>query len=107
MFSANQIYYLFINQGLGLKGTGQRAVSAQILVAHLFHGHHIKIITHTVAGDHTSGQLGCLLDIIGGSCCDAVEDQLLGCTAAGKLAILFSSSSLVIRKCSPSSTCMV
>lgn len=71
-------------------------------------GNHIESIAHAVAGDHCTGELGCLLDIVGGTGCDGVEDDFLCC--AGRrvsVAILFAISSLDIRKRSPSSTCMV
>ena len=67
-----------------------------------------KSSAHAVAGDHGTGQLGGLLNIVGGTGGDGVEDQLLGRAAAGEGGNLISKiSSLVIRVWSPSSTCMV
>ena len=42
----------------------------------MFHGNHIEVIAHAVAGDHGAGDPGGLLDIVGGAGGDGVELQL-------------------------------
>ena len=73
-----------IDLGLCLGRAGKGRIAAQILVCNGFHCNHIESIAHAVAGDHCTGELGCLLDIVGGTGCDGVEDDFLCCAAAGQ-----------------------
>ena len=84
MLPSYKLHNLLIQKRLRLKGTGETCVSAKILIAHIFHGNHVKIITHTIPADHRSGNLGRLLNIIGGTGSNRMEDQLFRCTAACK-----------------------
>ena len=62
----------------------QGGVAAQVLVGDRLQGHHAEVIAHAVAGDHGTGQLGGLLNIVGGTGGNGVEDQLLRRAAAGE-----------------------
>ena len=77
MLLLHQVHYHLVDLGLGLKRTGKGTVSSQILVAHRLHGHHAEFLGHTISGDHSSGKLCSLLDIIGSSCSNRTEDHLL------------------------------
>lgn len=54
------------------------------LVLNTFHCHHIEIITHTVTGNHTSGKLCRLLNIIGRTSCNGMENQFFRSSSPGK-----------------------
>ena len=66
-----------VDAGLGLGRAAQRGVAAQVLVLYGFHGNHAKILVHTIAGDHSPGQLGSLLNVVGGTGGDGVKYNLL------------------------------
>ena len=84
MLHSHQVHHLPVDQRLGLRGAGQCGVSAQILVGHGLHGHHVEVIAHAVAGDHGSRQPGRLLDIIAGAGGDRAECHFLGGSSAGQ-----------------------
>ena len=84
MLFFHQLNDFLINQCLGLKGAGQGAVASKILVRHALHGNHVKLITHTKSGNHTSCNLGCLLNIIRCACGHRMENQFLCRASAGK-----------------------
>ena len=84
MLGLYQLHHLLVDLSLGLGRAGQGGVPSQVLVVHRFQGHHVKVLAHAVPGDHGPGQLGGLLDVVGGSGGNRVEHQLLGGTASGK-----------------------
>ena len=84
MLLLHDLHHHVVDLRLGLRGACQAGISAEILVGHNLHGHHIELVGHTEAGNHGTGQLRCLLYIIGGSGGDLVEDQLLCRTSAGQ-----------------------
>ena len=59
---------LLIDLSLCLCRACERSVSAEILVLNCLHSDHVEVITHAVAGDHRSRQLGSLLDIVRSTC---------------------------------------
>ena len=82
MLGAHQFHDLAVDQGLCLRGAGQRGVAAQVLVGDRLHRDHVKLIAHAVAGDHSPGQACCLFNIVGSSCCDRSELHFLSGSAA-------------------------
>ena len=84
MLGLYQLHYLAVNLGLSLGGAGQGGIAAQILVGHRFHGYHVKIFAHAVAGNHGPGQFGGLLDIVGSAGGSGFKDQFLRGTSAGQ-----------------------
>ena len=80
----HQLHHLAVDDRGRLRGAGQGGVSPQVLVAHRLQGHHAEIVAHAEAGDHGSGQLGGLFNIVGGAGGDGVENQILRHTAAGE-----------------------
>ena len=84
MLFFHQLHHFLIDGCLGLHGTGQGGISTQILVRHSLHGYHVKIFAHTVAGDHASGKLGSLFDIVGSSGGHRPEGDLFRGTSAGQ-----------------------
>ena len=77
MLPLHQRHYLLVDLSLGLGGAGQRGVTAQILIGNGLQRHHVEIVAHAVPGDHGTGQLGGLLNIIGGTGGDGAEGYFL------------------------------
>ena len=84
MLPSYKLHNLLIQKCLRLKRTGKTCISAKILIAHILHGNHIKIIAHTISADHRSGNLGRLLNIIGSTSGNGMENQFFRCTATCK-----------------------
>ena len=63
-------------------GTGQGCPAVQILAFHRRQPHQAEFLTHTEAGDHVAGNARGLLDIVGSSRGDGIEDDLLRRTAS-------------------------
>ena len=84
MLRADKLHDLAVDEGLCLRGAGQRCVAAQILVGDGLHGDHVELVAHAVAGDHGSGQACRLLDIIGGSGRDRSELHFLRGSSSGE-----------------------
>ena len=80
----HQIHNLLVQKCLCFKGACKAGISSQILVGNIFHSNHIEILTHTISGNHSPGNLGSLLNIIGSSCGNGMENKLLCCTSACK-----------------------
>ena len=53
------------------------------MIGHGLQGHHIKVRAHAVAGDHSTGQLCGLLNIVGSACGGGTEYHFLSRAAAG------------------------
>ena len=77
MLLPDDLNYLFINPFGCFRRAHQRGISSQILIIHRFHGNHVKFIRHAISRYHGSCDLGCLLDIIGGSCGNRMENNFL------------------------------
>ena len=84
MLLLHQFHNFSVDGSLGLHGTGQGGISTQILVRHSLHGYHVNIFAHTVAGDHASGKLGSLFDIVGSSGGHRSEGDLFRCPPTGQ-----------------------
>ena len=84
MLSLNQFHNLTVNLILRIRRACQGCVTAKILICHGFHSHHIKVITHTIAGDHGPGNLGCLFNVIGCTGRYLTKYHFLRSTATGK-----------------------
>ena len=62
-------------------GAGERRVLVEVRILNGTERHHAKLIGHTKARHHVTGELGGLLDIVGGAGRHLTKDELLGCTA--------------------------
>ena len=60
MLLSYQLDHFFVDQRLCLEGATQGGITAQILVADIFHRHNVKLIAHTVTRHHTPCQYGLL-----------------------------------------------
>ena len=67
-----------IDFGCGLFAAGKACVAAEVGVVHGLQGDHVEVLGHAVAGDEGAGQLGGLLDIIGCTGGDGVENDWEG-----------------------------
>ena len=56
----------------------QAVAAVQILVADGAQGHHAELVAHAEHGNHVPGDIGGLLDILGGAVGHGVHDHLLG-----------------------------
>ena len=77
-------YNLPVNLCLGLRRAGQGGVAAQVLIVQRLQSHHIKALAHAIAGNHGPGQLGGLLNVVGGAGGAGAKDHFLSSPAAGK-----------------------
>ncbi len=84
MLLSDQLHDLFVNFALRFSGAGQGRVPAQILIRDGFHGDHVKVLAHSVAGDHGAGKLRSLLDVVGGAGGNGTEHQFFRRPAAGE-----------------------
>ena len=57
-------------------GAGERRVLIEIRVLHGTERHHAKLVGHTKARHHITGELGGLLDIVGGAGRHLAKDEL-------------------------------
>ena len=99
--------HLLVHLGGGIGGASERRIAAQILVADGFQSNHVEFVSHAVTRHHSARQLGGLLNIVGCSCRNGVEITSSAARPPVSVAILFRTSSLLIRCFSPSSTCIV
>ncbi|CAN4049147.1 Selenium metabolism protein YedF, partial [Dysosmobacter welbionis] len=76
VLALHQLHHLPVDLRRSLGGAGQGGVAPQVLILHCLQGHHVKVRAHAVPGNHGPGQLGGLLDVIGGAGGGGVEDQL-------------------------------
>ena len=84
MLFSNKLNDLFVNSALRFSGAGKRSIPAQILIRDGFHGDHVKVLAHPVAGDHGAGKLRSLLNVISGSGGNGTEHQFFRRPAAGE-----------------------
>ena len=58
---------LLVHDGRRLLGTVQAVAAVQILVADGAQSHHAELVAHAEHGNHVPGDVGDLLDILGGA----------------------------------------
>ena len=62
-------------------GAGERRILVEVRILDGTERHHAKLVGHTKARHHVAGELGGLLDIVGGASRHLTKDELLGRTA--------------------------
>ena len=80
----NNFHYFSINlAGSGFRA-GKRSIAAQICVGNGFSRHHVKLISHAKACDHSAGNARCLFNIVAGACGNAFKNNFFRTAPAGK-----------------------
>ena len=62
-------------------GAGERRILVEVRILDGTERHHAKLVGHTKARHHITGELGSLLDVVGGAGRHLSKDELLGCAA--------------------------
>ena len=84
MLFLHKFSYLTVNFLLCISRACKRSVTAKVLICYSLKGNHIKFITHTIACNHGTCKLCCLLNIIRSASSNLIENYFLSGTAACK-----------------------